>query len=161
MPLLRTERVTRMVAVAALLCASAWMMARPAQAEVDTDLRAGYYVDAEAFGVGVGLISPMGSSHHWYFNPNLEFAFGDEANLFSVNGDMHYDFATFKSSQMWLGAGPALLMTDPDGGDSDTNLGLNVFTGITAVRGGSRPFAQLKAVLSDNNEVVLQAGIRF
>lgn len=161
MPLLRTVRVTRVIAVAALLCGSAWM-ARPAQAGVDTDLRAGYYTDAEAFGVGAGLISPLGSGGRWFFNPNLEVAFGDNANLFSVNGDVHYDFTTIGgSSSMWLGAGPALLVSDPDGGDSSTDLGLNVFTGITATHGGTRPFAQLKGVLSDNSEVVLQGGIRF
>jgi hypothetical protein len=161
MPLHRTARVTRTLALAALLCAPASLMARPAQAGVDTDLRAGYYVDAEAFGLGAGLISGMGSSGHWFFNPNLELAFGDHAHLFSVNGDVHYDFASVGSSSLWIGAGPALLVTDPDQGDSDTRLGLNVFTGITAVRGGTRPFAQLKGILSDNSEVVLQGGIRF
>lgn len=162
MPQLRTGRVTRWLAVFALLCGSAWLTsARPAHAGVDTDLRAGYYVDAEAFGVGAGLISPMGSSSHWFFNPNLELAFGDNANLYSVNGDLHYDFASAGSASMWLGAGPALLVSDPDGGDSSTDLGLNVFTGITSMKGGTRPFAQLKGVISDNSEVVLQGGIRF
>jgi len=161
MSLLRTARGSRNLAIAALLCGTAWMGARPAQAAVDVDVRAGFYVDAEAFGVGAGLLSPLGSSHHWFFNPNLEVAFGDNANLVLLNGDVHYDFAGNSKMSMWIGAGPALLMTDPDGGDSDTNLGLNVFTGITGTGGSVRPFAQLKGVVSDNSEVVLQGGVRF
>jgi hypothetical protein len=160
MPLLKTARVPRSLAIAALLCGAAWMGARPAAAEVDVDLRAGVYMDAEAFAVGAGLLSPLGS-HNWFFNPNLEIAFGDNANMVSLNGDIHYDFAGSSSMSMWLGAGPALLVRDPDGGSSDTNLGLNVFTGITGTRGSVRPFAQLKGVVSDNSEVVLQGGIRF
>jgi hypothetical protein len=52
-------------------------------------------------------------------------------------------------------------MTNPDGGENDTSLGLNVFTGLTGMGGTWRPFAQLKAVVADNSEVVLQGGIRF
>ncbi|SRR5258705_845045 len=163
MPLLRTARVPRMLVIAGLLCGSAWLMGvRSAQAGVDTDLRAGYYTDAQALGVGAGLISNMGSSHRWFFNPNLEGAFGDHANLFSVNGDVHYDFTSSgNKTSMWLGGGPAVLVTDPSGGSSNTDLGLNVLTGITGTRGDTRPFAQLKGVISDNSEVVLQGGIRF
>ena len=160
MPLLRTARMPRNLAIAALLCGAAWMGPRPLEAAVDVDLRAGVYMDAEAFGVGAGLLSPLGS-HNWFFNPNLEIAFGDNANLVSLNGDIHYDFAGSSNMSMWIGAGPALLMTDPDGGESDTNLGLNVLTGITGTHGSVRPFAQLKGVVSDNSEVVLQGGIRF
>jgi hypothetical protein len=151
-----------MFAIAALLCSAACLMGvRSAQAGVDTDVRAGYYTDAQAVGVGAGLISNMGTSHRWFFNPNLEGAFGENANLFSVNGDVHYDFTSGGSTSMWLGGGPALLVTDPSGGSSDTNLGLNVLTGITGTHGSTRPFAQLKGVISDNSEVVLQGGIRF
>ena len=137
------------------------MEVRPAHAGVDWDLRAGFYTDAEAFGVGAGLISPLGSGQRWWFNPNAEIAFGDGANLMSLSGDVHYDFASTKSTHMWLGAGPTLLMTDPEGGDSDTNLGLNVLGGIGGVGGSWRPFAQVKGILSDNNELVVQGGIRF
>lgn len=161
MPLLKTVRVPRNIAITALLCGAAWLGARPAEAEVDVDLRAGFYMDAEAFGVGAGLLSPLGSSHKWYFNPNLELAFGDNANLVLLNGDVHYDFADSGNMSFWIGAGPALLMTNPDGGDNDTSLGLNLFTGVTGTRGSVRPFAQFKGVVSDNNEVVLQGGIRF
>src|SRR5262245_38631017 len=146
MPQLRTARVPRNIAIAALLCGAAWLGARPAAADVDVDLRAGVYMDAEAFGVGAGLLSPLGSN--WFFNPNLEVAFGDDANLVSLNGDLHYDFTSTGSTSMWIGAGPALLMTDPDGGSSDTNLGLNLLTGIGGTRGSMRPFAQFKGVVS-------------
>lgn len=137
------------------------MMASPS-AGVDGDLRAALYTDDDAVGVGAGILAGVADSHSWFFNPNVEAAFGDDANIMSLNGDVHYDFADTEDVTFWLGGGPAVIMTDPEGdGDSDTDAGLNLLTGLGDKDGSIRPYAQLRGLISDENEVVLAGGIRF
>jgi hypothetical protein len=126
-----------------------------ARAGMDVDLRGGYYADSELAYFGGGLLT--GVSRNWYFNPNVEIAPGD---LFTVNGDFHYDFASTSGASIWAGAGPAILVADRGDG-SDTDVGLNLFMGVGAARGGLRPFGQLKGILADNSQFVLTGGVRF
>lgn len=131
----------------------------PSSAATNTDLRAGFYSDMSALMLGGGLLSSMGSS--WFFNPNVEAAFGDGGNLVTLNADFHYDFPTNGPASFYVGAGPALLYASPDRGDSNTDLGVNLLGGVSGVHGAVRPFAQIKSILSDNTELALMGGIRF
>ena len=126
-----------------------------ARADMDVDLRGGYYADSELAYFGGGVLTGVGSN--WYFNPNLEIAPGD---LFSVNGDFHYDFASTSGATFWAGAGPAILVVDR-GDESDTEVGANLFMGVGARSGGLRPFGQLKGILANNSQLVLTGGVRF
>lgn len=128
-------------------------------AGTDVDLRAGYYSDMSAVTLGGGFLSSMGSS--WFFNPNLEVAFGDGGTMTAMSGDFHYDFASNGNLSPYLGLGPTLLFANPDRGSSNTNLGMNLLGGVSGLSGTVRPFAQIKAVLADNSEVALMGGIRF
>jgi hypothetical protein len=150
-----------MAAAAVVGCALLIGSARIARAETDADLRAGVYTDAEAVGLGGGVLAPIGQASRWYANPNVEMAFADHRNVFSVNGDVHYDLPVASSVSYWLGAGPAILVNAPDVGGSNTDLGLNLLAGVGGTRGQVRPFGQLKGVVSDNSEVALMGGIRF
>jgi hypothetical protein len=132
-----------------------------AAAGVDGDLRAALYTDEESVGVGAGLLTGVGGSRHWFFNPNVEAAFDDEENLVTVNGDVHYDFAHTDDVTFWLGGGPALVHTDPERGDSETDPGLNLLTGLGDMDGAVRPYAQLRGLISEENVLVLAGGIRF
>ena len=164
MPKLNRIHKARRIAILTLMCSASWILgAVSTGAAMDTDLRAGVYTDSEAIGVGAGLLTPIGSTSRWFFNPNVEVAFGDEENLVGVNGDFHYDFWNSGNSGMtaWLGGGPALLMTNPDAGDTETDLGLNVLAGLGGTGGAVRPFAQVKGIVADESQVVLQGGIRF
>jgi hypothetical protein len=60
-----------------------------------------------------------------------------------------------------MGAGPALLVSDLGDDASDTDVGLNLLTGIGASRGDVRPFGQIRGVIADQSEVVLAGGIHF
>lgn len=151
----------RVAGVLAIALLGTSLFADAPRAQTDVDLRAGYYTDMEAFAFGGGLLTPVSSGGPWFFNPNVELALEDAGNLVTINGDFHYDFASQGGSTFWLGAGPALLISNPDGGDSETDFGVNALAGIGALRGQVRPFGQLKGVLSDNSELVLQGGIRF
>ena len=152
----------RLLAMLLLSCGAGWTQwATSARAGVDTDVRAGVYMDADAVGIGAGVLTPVGSTSHWFFNPNVEVGFGDQQNLITMNGDFHYDFQQNRSMSVWMGAGPAVLITDPEAGDTDTDVGLNLMTGLGGTRGDVRPFAQLKGIVANESQVVLQGGIRF
>ncbi len=145
------------VVTAVLLVAGA----AAARATVDGDVRASIFPDADAVGVGAGVLTPVGDDGHWYFNPNMEVAFGDSRDRLAMNGDFHYDVASNRSTSVWFGGGPALIVTDPDIGDTRTDLGLNVLTGVGGTRGRVRPFGQLRGVFGEDGQVVLSGGIRF
>lgn len=155
------KRTARHIAILVLLTGAGWTMGASRAGATDWDLRAGVYVDHEMVGVGGGVLTQVGDQARWFFNPNLEIAAGDERTLVGLNGDFHYDFHQSGNTSVWLGAGPAVLFEDPPSGDTDTDLGLNLLAGLGGTQGGVRPFAQLKGVVSDDSEVVLQGGIRF
>jgi hypothetical protein len=147
------------VATSLLLAASS------ARADVDFGLRGGVYSDASDPFAGVELLAPIG--HSLYFNPNFEYVFVDHGDFFTLNFDAHYDFWSSPSASVWLGAGAAVLYTDPGGprgarnGDSQTDFGLNLLAGIGARRGPLRPYLQGKVIVSDDSQAVIAVGIRF
>lgn len=151
------------VGIAGLAVVGLSLVAAPrnAMATVVGDVRAGVYPDADAVSVGGGVLAPVGQSGHWFFNPNLEVAMGDSRDIVAMSGDFHYDFAEQGSASFWMGGGPALLVTDRTSGSSDTDLGVNVLTGVGSRRGDVRPFAQLRGTVANNSQVSLSAGIRF
>jgi len=152
----------RIVACAGIALAVMALASAPARSS-DVGLRVGYFFDSEALSIGMGMLTPLDNEGEWFFNPNLELGFGDRRNLAALNGDFHYDFDTSSDAAVWVGAGPALLITDPQyaHGDNDVDPALNMFLGVGAKTGTYRPFAQLKGVLSDNSEAALAVGIRF
>lgn len=131
-----------------------------ASAEVDGDIRGGYYLDSERVHIGGGIVTSLSRDGRWFLNPNLELALSDGSDLFALSGDFFHTFPTAPSTMLWVGGGPALLIEDGPG-SSDTSAGLNMLFGVGGRRGSVRPFGQFKAVLSDNTEAVLTGGIRF
>ncbi len=132
-----------------------------ARAGVNGDVRAGLNTDADAVSVGGGILTQVGSSHRWYFNPNVELAMGDRKDVVAMSGDFHYDLAQNSGPAVWVGGGPALLVIDPDLGERRTDVGLNVLTGIGKKSGDVRPFAQLRGTVADDSQVTIAGGIRF
>jgi hypothetical protein len=152
------------MAGAAVILGAALLMtagARVANAGTDADLRGGYYFDSDAVAFGGGLLTNLNSSRTWFFNPNLEAAFGDHETTVTLNGDLHYDLPIASRMSWWVGAGPALLIADPDSGPSNSNFAVNVLGGVGGRGPGVRPFAQFKAMVSSNSETALMGGIRF
>ena len=132
---------------------------RMARAGVDGDVRAGVS-NGDRFAIGGGLLTQVGSSRHWYFNPNVDMTMGDNRDMFAVNGDFHYDMDT-SGPAFWLGGGPALMVVDREGADNETDVGLNLLTGIGKKRGDVRPFAQLRGTVADDSQVQIAGGVRF
>lgn len=133
----------------------------PARADVDPDVRAGIYTDGSDGFIGGGVLWDLGQRGHWYANPNLEYVLVDNGDFFTINGDVHYDLDVETPFYVWAGGGPAILVADPDRGDSETDFGLNLLAGIGARSGSVRPFAQIKLIVSDDSQLVFAAGLRF
>ena len=133
---------------------------RTALALTDGDVRASVY-DGDDIALGGGVLTSVGHSGRWYFNPNLEMTMGDSRDFVAMSGDFHYDFADRGKATFWMGAGPALLVTERPVGSNDTDLGVNVLTGVGAKSGDVRPFAQLRGTVSDESRVAIAGGIRF
>jgi hypothetical protein len=161
---MRSERARwYAVGIAGLALVGLGLISTPriAGAVVDGDVRAGVYPDVDAVSVGGGVLAPVGHSGRWYFNPNLEVAMGGSRDIVAMSGDFHYDFAEQGNTSFWMGGGPAILVTDRASGNNDTDLGINVLTGVGARRGDVRPFAQLRGTMANDSQVALSAGIRF
>ena len=139
----------------------------PAAADVDFGVRAGFYDDADSGFVGAELLT--GITGRWFFNPNVEFVLVDDGTLWTLNGDAHYDLPTSSELAFWVGGGPAVIFRDLDPprncprceGVDETDFGLNLLGGVGMKRGGIRPYAQGKVVISDDTEAVLGVGLRF
>lgn len=137
--------------------------ARPAAADVDVGLRGGYYTDAEEGFLGADLLMQIADTR-WFFNPNLEYVFVDPGDLATLNLDVHYDLDTDNDDiYVWLGGGPAIIFRDDDrrNGDDETDLGLNLLGGVGWQLESFVPYLQAKAIIADDNEVVLAVGVRF
>jgi len=159
---LHSARAALRITILVLLCGAGSVMgAAVSHAAVDTDLRAGVFMDADAVGIGAGVLTPVTRDNRWYFNPNMEVAAGSRENIVTMNGDFHYDIPQRSSVSVWMGGGPAVLVTDPNDRPAHTDLGLNLLTGVGGTQGSVRPFAQLKGVVADQGQVVLQGGVRF
>ena len=131
----------------------------PAEPHVSGEARGGYHLDAEEGLIGGGLNTHIGD--HWYFNPNIEWVFVQNYDLWSINADFHRDLPT-SGPAIWLGGGPAIIVTDPEfNGRRNSDFGLNLLGGVGAKSGSVRPFGQMKVTLSDNSSSSLAFGIRF
>ena len=123
--------------------------------------RTGVYTDDSALFVGAEFLTPMGSGG-WKFNPNLEWAFVNNGNLFTLNADFTYDLTSTKSLDFWAGGGPALVYRSRDRGDDEVDPGLNLVGGIGFLRDRSiRPYFLAKILISDSSQAVMGFGVRF
>jgi hypothetical protein len=155
------------VAAAALAALTAFSAPAPAVGQVDFGVRGGVYTDAGEGFIGAEVLMPV--TGQWFFNPNAEFVFVDPGSLWTLNGDFHYDFAREGNVTFWAGGGPAIIFRDFDDDgrrgrrddDEETDFGANLLAGVGLVRGGVRPYGQVKVILSDDTEAVLAVGLRF
>jgi hypothetical protein len=142
--------------------AAAIVLAAPAAAPADPrfGVRFGYYTEAEAAFLGAEMLFRV--VPEIYFNPNVEAVFVDDGHSFTINGDFHYDFRAGRRTSAWLGAGLAVVNTDPEGpAEGDTDVGLDLLAGIGARRGRVIPYAQAKVILKSDTEFVIGVGLRF
>ena len=155
------HRSAKAATLASLLVAIALVAAPRWTSAMDAEVRAGVSPDDDAVSIGGGVLADVGQGNGWYFNPNIELAFGDSRDFVAMSGDFHYDLRNHQRTAVWVGAGPAILMTNRQFGRDDTDLGMNVLTGIGARSGEVRPFAQLRGTMSDDSRISIAGGVRF
>ena len=155
------ESLFRRIAGIVSIVIGAAIVSAPAFADVDFGGRAGAYTDETRAFFGAELLTPLDSTHSWYANPNVEFAFADTSDLTTLNGDFHYDLDTQGRYAVWFGGGPAVLFNDRDFADDDSDVGLNLLAGFGAKRGDARPYLQGKFIVADDPTAVIAVGVRF
>jgi hypothetical protein len=152
--------------VVALLGLSLVLLVHDAQAEIKPGVRAGSYFDPNKAAIGGELLMNINDERTLFFNPNVEYVFLDRAGLWGFNFDVHYDLLrSDEPVYLWVGGGPAILHRDPDleRANSDTDFGVNMFTGVGFKLKGTSlvPYIQPKYTISDQNRFSLAFGVRF
>ncbi len=133
----------------------------PAGAEVAFGLRASAWLEDTDPAVGAEWVIPLGT-RLWYLNPNFEAVFGERNDRLVGNVDVHYDFFQTSDLTVWAGAGLAWIHNqDPRRDQDDDEAGANLLAGIGWKGERVLPYAQLKAVLAGDSELVASVGVRF
>ncbi len=124
-------------------------------------IRVGTYTDLEEPYLGVEFLT--GIAPNIDINPNFEYVLTDIGTFYTLNFDAHMDVYTVRRGPFtWVGAGLAYTSFDPDGPiEGDSDLGLNIFLGVGLDRPGYVPYVQLKFIIGDYDDTVLNAGLRF
>jgi hypothetical protein len=146
--------------LAACLAAATLLAAEAAADDAKVGFRGGYYTDLEEPFVGAELLVRV--APRFYFNPNVEYVFVNNNNYFTWNADFHYDFHSRGSSFAWLGAGLAVVTSNPSGpNNTDNDVAANFLAGVGVRSGSLIPYFQAKIIAKDDTEFVLAFGLRF
>jgi len=125
--------VNRWVIGLSFLLGVVLLSSTPALAQ-DAGIRGGISIDPDQFYFGGHLeTSPL--VDHVYFRPNLEIGIDDDLVLIGANMEFVYKFTTRRAWNLYAGAGPALNIFMPDGGDSELDAGFNILVGAESSRG--------------------------
>jgi hypothetical protein len=95
--------------------------------------------------------------------PSVELGFLDNETTVAINGDFMYHFVVKNSQwQPYAGAGAALVVTQPENGDSSTDAGMNLIIGADVpTRTGNRFFGEFRIGVGNNSALKLIAGWNF
>jgi hypothetical protein len=106
-------------------------------------------------------------AQHVRFQPNVEFGFGDHANLYTFNAEAAYRFSgQWDVWSPYLGGGLGANVKSWDGpnghNNSETDLGLNLLGGIEkGLANGDRFFIETKLSLNDIPDAKVTIGWTF
>ncbi len=121
-------------------------------------VRIGAYTDAGDPFIGGEMLFKL--APRIYFNPNVEAVLVDHGHFFTINADAHYDLPTHSRAMVWVGGGLAIINAS-GGGESNTDLGVNLLGGVGVRTGRVIPYAQAKVIIKDGSELVIGVGLRF
>ena len=122
----------------------------------------GYNFKIEDPYIGVQASFPVGRRLEFY--PSFDwYLVGDGASVFGANGDLKWRVAHSDSRWRWLyiGGGLNLTFTKPEGGDTDTRAGGNLFVGAESLRGRIHPFAEGRVTLRRGTMFQVQGGLNI
>jgi hypothetical protein len=128
-------------------------------AQVRGDLRVGFFTNGSNASLGAGILGRI--APNLYLNPMIEYVFISGATSLFISGDGHYDFHVRDDANVWLGGGLGVQYVSVNG-FSDTNVGLDLLTGVAfATRASVYPYFQLKGFFSKTTNAQLAIGLRF
>src|SRR5262245_53282735 len=153
-----SARMTAAVALA--LVVALCVAAAPASAgPIGFQASGGWYTDSGDFFLGAG--ARVGFARVTFI-PNAEWIFVDSGSEYTLNLDATLSLFPLGVASAYVGAGMGWLTVDPDPGDSDTETVANLLGGVAFNAIVLKPFAQVKWVLRDNDDLnAVSAGIRF
>ena len=116
--------------------------------------------DAGDGGIAVGAHVEMESpGSAWHLQPNVLYWNGDPLSGFNGNLDALYHFGPQSRTVPYLGGGVGFDMVDVPGGDSQTDLGLDMIGGVMFPSGRNTLFLEGRYTFSDVNQASLSFGI--
>jgi hypothetical protein len=119
----------------------------------------GWYTDNSDFFLGAGARFAVGPVTAI---PNAEYVFVNSGKLFTLNIDGTLNVLPLAVATGYVGGGLAFVVTDPDGGSSNTDTGMNLIAGMSFNILKLHPFAQLKYIVKDGNDpFVFGVGLHF
>ncbi len=144
-----------------LLVVAALALAAPSRAQVSFIPMAGYDIDYEALQVGLGFefavtpgILPFAAS----VRPSAEYVFVDNGDVVRLNGDIIGRFSLVGVPFRPYGkAGVAVELQNPEIGDSNTEVGLNLGAGAEF----SRLLAEVTLGIGNVSSARIGVGYRF
>ncbi len=153
-----SQIVSRALGIALVLLAVA---ALGAAGDPSFGVHAGVWTDDGEPLVGAEVVLPL-DSPRWAIVPSVEYVPGDGVDRWIVNADGTYELDLDTKADIWVGAGLAVLFTDHERHDSDTNLGVNLLAGAGIdTSSGVFPYAQVKAVITEDSALAVVLGLRF
>ncbi len=120
-------------------------------------IRGGIYENGSDFFLGVDAKVGLAMLN---VVPNFEWIFVDKANAFTLNLDAQLTIFPIPIMDPYLGAGLGYYYVKPDNFDSTSDFAFNLIAGL-GFNIILDPFVQLKYIITDDNTLVLAAGIRF
>jgi hypothetical protein len=127
---------------------------------ISPTIRAGYYTEGDGnffagAGLGIGVLM-------FEVVPNAEYVFVSGGNYYTVNIDAHFDILPLPMINTWIGAGYALSFVKPENFDTQSNSGLNLIAGVgLSDKIPLSPYIMAKYVITETNQFVIAAGIKF
>jgi hypothetical protein len=117
-------------------------------ASTSVGIRGGFSSQPDQFLFGMQVdTSPV--AKNLYIMPSAEAGFGDDAFSMSFDGDLQYRFVTSSGIRPYAGGGLSIYFINPDFGDSQTNVGMNIDGGLFFGKAGTPMFIDAKAGLTD------------
>jgi hypothetical protein len=120
----------------------------------------GLYTDpVDEFMLGAGVKVGLGGLS---VTPSAEYIFVDSGSYYTLNADLTIPIVPLGVASLYGGGGAGLHIFDPEGGDSDTETGINLLVGAGFNAIGLKPYGQIKYVFLDGDDpLVFMAGVRF
>jgi hypothetical protein len=129
-----------------------------AQAQTHFGVRGGFYMEQDRGFVGAHLLNKI--QRNWMFMPNFEYVFVEPGSLFTINADLHYDFPSRSNTIFYLGGGLGIAHFSYQD-FANTDVGLNLLTGISFSRRPVIPFIQAKVTITDDTQLIIGGGLTF